>query len=172
MKPTTIPLIIFAVLIAMMLGKLISPEKTATSPLIGKKLPEISLPAAINSAPGLNSNELKGKYAILNIFASWCSSCKIEHNTLIKLKESGVAIYGIAWKDNPEKLSAWLNEKGNPYAAIGADEQGKAIIDLGVTGAPETFVISPDGIILYRYAGPITEDIWKKEISPIIEGRR
>lgn len=173
MKPLLIaPLAIFTIIIIMMMGKLLYTEKTDTSPLISKPLPVFNLPAAMDGVPALNSNDIKGKYTLLNIFASWCVACKVEHEFLSRLNEKGITIYGIAWKDNQEKLTTWLKEKSNPYTAIGADATGKTIIDLGVTGAPETFLVSPEGIIIYRYAGPLSEDIWKSKFLPLMEGKK
>jgi cytochrome c biogenesis protein CcmG/thiol:disulfide interchange protein DsbE len=166
------PLIIFLIMLMVMIAKLLDTEGSKnTSTLIGKALPAFNLPAAIDSTPGLANTDISGTYSILNVFASWCLPCKVEHPFLMKLTARGIPIYGIAWRDKPENLGALLKEAGNPYKRIGSDKDGKTIIDLGVTGAPETFVVSPDGIILYRYPGILTEEIWTLKILPIIEGK-
>jgi cytochrome c biogenesis protein CcmG/thiol:disulfide interchange protein DsbE len=127
------------------------------------------LPEIHTGLPGLSNTDLLGNYGLLNIFGSWCIACKIEHLFLMKLKENNIIpIYGIAWRDTSEKLNNYLKENGNPYNNIGSDSTGKTIIDLGITGAPETFLISPDGRVLFHYAGPITDEIWNKEILPLI----
>lgn len=164
------PLVIFFLLIIIMMAKLLDSDTHENIALLNQKLPEFNLPAVYENIPGLANSDIKGKYSLLNIFASWCITCKLEHPFLLSLSKEGVIpVYGIAWKDNPENLSKWLKEKGNPYVAIGADNNGKAIIDLSVTGAPETFLISPEGIVLLRYAGPINEDIWRKKFLPLME---
>lgn len=153
--------------------KLIDSDPKQTSALIGQKLPEFNLPAAYADFPGLKNTDITGKYSLLNIFGSWCITCKIEHPFLMKLKENNIIpIYGIAWRDTKEKLNNYLQENGNPYHNIGADKEGKTIIDLGITGAPETFLISPDGKVVYSYAGAINDDIWNNKILPIINGAR
>ena len=164
------PLAVFFIIIVAMSFKLFDSGDKVADVIVGQKLPEFNLPAIYGDVPGIVNTDLKGGYSLLNIFASWCVSCKIEHPFLMRLKESNILpIYGIAWKDNREKLSKWLSSRGNPYDAIGADDTGKTIIDLGVTGAPETFLISPEGVVLVRYAGALNSDIWKDKFLPIIE---
>lgn len=162
------PLVIFLLVLIMMVAKLLDTGKQEPSALLNKPLPVFNLPAALDNVDGLKTSDLKGKYSILNIFASWCITCKIEHPFLLSLQKEGVAVYGIAWKDKKENLAKWINEKGNPYKAIGADYDGKTIIELGVTGAPESFVISPEGIVLYKYSGILTQDVWDKKILPLM----
>ena len=164
------PVLVFFILIIVMMVKLVDSDKAAPDALINQELPEIHLPAIYEGTPGIKNDDLKGGYGLLNIFASWCVSCKVEHQFLMSLKEKAVLpIYGIAWKDNPKNLAIWLNNKGNPYKAIGADDAGKTIIDLGVTGAPETFLVSPSGVILVRYAGALNENIWNEKFQPIMD---
>ena len=165
------PLVIFLLMIIIMLAKLLDSGDKKPSPLLGKPLPAFNLPAAYDGDSTLLSTDLKGGYSLINIFASWCISCKIEHSFLLELKEKNLLpIYGIAWRDKPENLYKFLQDKGNPYTKIGNDYEGKTIIDLGVTGAPESFLISPDGIIVLAYAGPISQEIWDVEFAPIIYG--
>jgi cytochrome c biogenesis protein CcmG/thiol:disulfide interchange protein DsbE len=159
------PLIIFLLVLMVLMAKLLDTDKAQQTLLVGEAVPEFSLPKIDGSGAGLSSDDLKGHYSLINIFASWCLTCKVEHPFLMKIKESGeLPIYGIDWKDDSEKVTRWLKEDGNPYEKIGADKEGKVILELGVTGAPETFLISPEGVILYRYAGILTESIWKNEI--------
>jgi cytochrome c biogenesis protein CcmG/thiol:disulfide interchange protein DsbE len=164
------PMAIFLVVILLLMAKLLDTQKLAPSPLIGKPLPEFSLKSVYDGKDVFSSGDLKGKYTLLNVFASWCLTCKIEHPTLMKIKNDGkLAIYGIDWKDRNENILKYLKDGGDPYTKIGADFDGSVIIKLGVTGAPETFLISPDGIILYRYAGVITEQVLNTEILPLIK---
>lgn len=163
------PLVIFMLVIIVMLAKLMDSDTQENIALIGKSLPGFTLPAALEGTPGINSTEIKGKYILLNIFGSWCITCKIEHPFLMKLKrDKSISIYGINWRDSPENMGKFLKEKGNPYDAIGKDFEGKAIVDLGVTGAPESLLISPEGIVVFRYAGPLSEDIWNSKILPFL----
>lgn len=158
------PLLITLAVLLLLLVKLIEQPRPIESPLIGKQLPEFSLPAMIDKN-GLSNADFKGHYALVNVFASWCMTCKIEHPALMKIKQDGkLKIYGIAWKDTPEKIAQYLKSLGNPYELIGDDANGQAILKLGVTGAPESFLISPDGIVIYRYAGNLTDEIVQDEI--------
>lgn len=165
------PLVIFLLVMIVMSAKLLDSDNKNNNALIGKPLPAFSLPAVFEGLPGFNSAEMKGKYILLNVFGSWCLTCKIEHPFLLKLKQNNaITIYGINWRDKPESLAKFLKEEGSPYSAIGKDFEGKAVVDLGVTGAPESLLISPDGMVIYRYAGPLSEDIWNSKILPLMEG--
>lgn len=132
------------------------------SALISQPLPEFDLPAIAGvESPGLSTADLAQLEGVtlLNVFASWCGPCRAEHPVLTKLAaDSGVNMVAINYKDQPEAAKAWLDELGNPYAAIGADTRGRVGIDLGLTGVPETFIIDGDGIIRHRFAGPVVGD--------------
>ena len=164
------PLVIFLALAAFLLKGLFIPQDAPLpSVLINKPLPAFTLPTLTDNNT-LKNTDFHGKFALLNVFASWCVSCRIEHGLLMQLADSRlVPIYGISWKDKPEDTQKWLDKHGNPYTTIGTDIDGQVIIDLGVTGAPETFVVSPDGTIIYKYAGPLTTDIISNEIFPRME---
>jgi cytochrome c biogenesis protein CcmG/thiol:disulfide interchange protein DsbE len=117
----------------------------------------------------MSSEEFKGRVSLLNIFASWCITCRVEHPVLVKLTEQKrVAIYGLAWKDKPDELKAWLDELGNPYLAIADDAKGRTAIDLGVTGAPETYVIDKKGRIRFKQVGAIDDYVWRTTIEPLV----
>jgi cytochrome c biogenesis protein CcmG/thiol:disulfide interchange protein DsbE len=132
------------------------------SVMIGKPAPGITLPAALKNKPGFSSKDLHGKPVIINVFASWCLECRAEQAALAKIgKEAGIAVYGIDYKDTPEKLTAWLKQYGDPYKAIVADKDGSAVIDWGVYGVPETFVID-GGVIRDKQVGAVTDDILKE----------
>lgn len=166
-----IPVIVFILLGVGLAVSLQQPHQTVqSSPLIGKKLPEFSLPSVFAHQPPVTSSQFSGKMVLVNVFASWCMTCLIEHPMLTKLtKETGLPIIGIAWKDKGEHIRQWLEKHGSPYAAVGADRDGRIAIDLGVTGAPESFLVNAQGIVIYRFAGALTEEIIRDEVMPRIK---
>ena len=140
------------------------------SVLVNKPLPAFSL-APISGREGerLESAALKGEITLLNVFASWCVGCAIEHPVLMEVaKSNDVQLVGLNWKDKPGDGASWLKRYGDPYSAVGNDFDGRVAIDLGVTGAPETFIIDKQGVIRYKQVGPITEQIWELDILPVI----
>ena len=142
-------------------------DNEINSPLIGEKLPSLEILNIINKED-LNIEKYKGKKFVINFFASWCLPCKIESPNLIKLS-SKVPVIGILYKDNEENMVTFLNEYGNPYDRIGIDKNGSIAIELGVYGVPETFLISKNGMILHKHAGPITYNNYKNEFLSLIE---
>jgi cytochrome c biogenesis protein CcmG/thiol:disulfide interchange protein DsbE len=142
---------------------------TIQSVLIDKPLPAFDLPAFGREGESVKSGDLKGKVSLLNIFASWCVACRAEHPVLLELKKGRIAIYGLAWKDKPEELTPWLAELGNPYTAIADDRLGRTAIDLGVTGAPETYVIDKQGRIRFKQVGPIDQQVWENTLAPLVK---
>ncbi|HEY7610631.1 MAG TPA: DsbE family thiol:disulfide interchange protein [Alphaproteobacteria bacterium] len=142
---------------------------TVPSALLGKPAPEFALPAPEGFAQGLSTADLKGKVTVLNVFASWCPPCRVEHPLLLELaKEEGFQVVGLNWKDKDDKLAAWLKEDGNPFARIGADRSGRVGIDWGVYGAPETYILDRDARIVHRHVGPLTKEILRDEIRPLL----
>lgn len=141
------------------------------SALAGRRHPAVDLaPLAGLQAPGLNDHTVDGHIAIVNIFASWCVPCRLEHPALMKLaKDSRIKLVGINYKDAPQKAAAFLQENGNPFAAIGIDTTGRSSIDWGVYGVPETFVIDRAGRIILRHVGPIDEKSLATDILPALE---
>jgi cytochrome c biogenesis protein CcmG, thiol:disulfide interchange protein DsbE len=109
-----------------------------------------------NPVPGLSDADLKGRVTVVNVWASWCVPCRQEHPALVELaKDPAVRVVGINYKDSPDNARRFLRELGNPFAAIGADSSGRAAIDWGVYGVPETFVVGPDGTIRHKHIGPL-----------------
>ncbi len=164
------PVAVFiAVAIALFIGLGRDP-KILPSMLIGKPLPAFDLPDARPDVVGrsLASSDFTGEPMLLNVFGSWCVSCRIEHPVLMRLSQEGVVIHGLDWKDAPGAGAAWLKEFGDPYARVGDDASGRVAIDLGVTGAPETFVIDKHGIVRYRHVGPIDSEVWQKTLAPLM----
>lgn len=139
------------------------------SPLIGKPVPQFNLPPVRGRSLGLGSADLKGDVSLVNVFASWCAACKDEHPVFMQMKRDGLLpIHGINYKDRPEDAQKWLDDLGDPYARTGADINGRAAIDWGVYGVPETFVIDRDGRIAYKHIGPVTPKLVEEILKPLI----
>ncbi len=138
------------------------------STLIGKPVPDFNLAPVRAGEPGLASRDLRGGPRLLNAFASWCVSCKLEHPILLALKAQGVPIDGLDWKDTPAAGGAYLAKEGDPYARVGSDPTGRAGIDLGVAAVPETFVVDGAGVVRYKHVGPISPDDWNNTLEPLM----
>ncbi len=147
-------------------GKNISDVPSA---LIDKLVPEFELPPIMGRNDGFATSDLAGKVALVNVFASWCGPCRVEHPILMRLAREGVPIYAINYKDKPEDALRFLTDLGNPYSRIGADNTGRTSIDWGVYGYPETFVIDRTGRIRYKHIGPIMPHDLDNTIRPILE---
>jgi cytochrome c biogenesis protein CcmG/thiol:disulfide interchange protein DsbE len=164
-----VPLAIFFVLVAFLYRGLSLDPKRVPSPLVGKPMPEFSLPRLQDPAATLSDADLRGRVSILNIWATWCVSCRAEHEVLLRLAKSDkVDIYGLNYKDERPKAKQWLVQLGDPYVANAFDEDGRTGIDWGVYGAPETFVMDREGIIRHKHIGPLTVDALNNEILPLI----
>jgi cytochrome c biogenesis protein CcmG/thiol:disulfide interchange protein DsbE len=139
------------------------------SALIDKPVPEFSLPPLPGHKQGVSSADLKGDVQLVNVFASWCIPCRAEHPIVSRLAEHDrVPVRAINYKDKPEDALGWLARNGDPYAAIGADRDGRASIDWGVYGVPETFLIDRQGRIRFKVPGPLSPAIVEEEILPLI----
>ncbi len=161
-----LPLALFGGLAALFLGGLLGGDRSRLpSALIGQPAPAVQLPPLEGllrdgaPVPGFGGADLRqGKVRLVNIFASWCAPCHAEHPFLMELAKDGrIAIFGINQKDQPENARRFLGAKGNPYAAVGVDPNGRASIEWGVYGVPETFIVKGDGTIAYKLVGPLTE---------------
>lgn len=165
-----VPLIVVGVIVAYFGFGLTRDPSELPSVLIDKPFPQMDLPPLPGYPKGFATADVGGKVSMVNIFASWCVSCKVEHPMLMRLKEEGeVPVHGIAWKDEPAATLAMLKDGGDPYALIGMDQPGRAAIDLGVTGAPETFIVDKAGRIRYKQIGPITPDVWRETLEPMVK---
>lgn len=168
-----LPLTAFVALLAYFAIGLQRDPSKIPSVLIDKPAPQFYLPAIEGRNVGLSTDDLKGEVSLVNFFGSWCVSCRIEHPLLMQLSEEGeIPVYGIDWKDPPGAGAAWLERHGDPYTLIGDDADGRVAIDFGITGAPETFIIDRNGRIRYKYAGPITQQIWERDLLPIVRKLR
>jgi cytochrome c biogenesis protein CcmG, thiol:disulfide interchange protein DsbE len=161
-----------AVMIAIGIGLgvgLTNDPRALPSALVDKPLPAFNLPPVRAEERGFKHDDVKGEVALINVFASWCISCRVEHPTLMRLAdEKRVPLYGVDWRDKREDGAAWLAAFGDPFKLVGEDQNSKLAIELGVTGAPETYVIDHTGRIRYKQIGPITEDVWRDVIEPLI----
>jgi cytochrome c biogenesis protein CcmG, thiol:disulfide interchange protein DsbE len=173
-----LPLLIFAVLAGLFWYALQGGDPSRLpSALIGKPVPVFALPpidgllADGNAVPGFASADLaQAEPTIVNVFASWCLECQVEHPLLLALsKEPGVRLYGIDYKDDAASARRFLGRYGNPYSRVGADGSGRTAIDFGVYGVPETYVITGDGRIAFRHVGPLTEAIIRDKILPLLQ---
>ena len=168
-----LPLGLFAALALIFLTQLesgVDPE-AIPSALVGKPAPAFDLaPLDGMGIPGLKRVDLDGKVTVVNIFASWCVPCRQEHPILTALaKNPRIRVVGINYKDQPGNARTFLADLGNPYAAIGVDERGRTAIDWGVYGVPETFLVGPDGVIRYKFIGPLTAETVERALKPEIE---
>jgi cytochrome c biogenesis protein CcmG/thiol:disulfide interchange protein DsbE len=165
-----IPLGLFVVLVGfLMVGLNLNPREVP-SPLIGKPAPAFSLPRLDEPAQQLGKQDLLGQVWILNVWASWCVACREEHPLLVEFSRRKVApIYGLNYKDGRAEAQRWLANFGDPYTASISDTQGKVGIDFGVYGVPETFVIDKRGTIRFKQIGPVTAEVLKDKIEPLLK---
>ena len=168
---TVLPVGLFVVIgVVLAVGLNLDP-KVLPSTLINQPLPQFDLPPLVVGNPNLKSEEFKGKgLTLINVFGSWCVSCRYEHPLLMRVsRDARFKLVGIDWKDGPDEAKQYLAQNGDPYAQIGADVSGRTAIDLGVSGAPETFVVDTQGRVRLRIPGPLTPEIWDKDIEPLIK---
>ena len=164
-----LPLGAFAVLVVVLIiGLRHAPEKNLiASPLIGKSAPAFNLRSLFDQHESVNASELKGHWTLVNVWGTWCVECRAEHEALLQIKREGrVPIIGIDWKDSDEDAQAWLSQLGNPYERVGTDHDGRVAIDWGVYGAPETFLVSPAGTVVYKQIGAMTPQVWQQQFVP------
>ncbi len=169
----TLMFLAFFAFVALLGTGLTMDPRVVPSPLIGKPVPQFSLPPVKGRVLGLASADLKGEVSLVNVFASWCVACRAEHPLLMEIRKSGIVpIHGLNYKDRPDDAEAWLNKLGDPYTRTGADVSGRVGIDWGVYGVPETFVIDRDGRIAYKQIGPLTPEALRDTIIPLIDKLR
>lgn len=167
-KKFLIPLVVF-IAIALLLGiGLTMNPRAIPSTLISKPAPNFTLPLLHDQTTAFNPDQLRGQRWVLNVWASWCVSCRYEHPLLNEMAGNGVTIIGLNYKDKADAAIQWLNERGNPYTHSPFDESGRVGIEWGVIAVPETFVIDEQGVVVYKYTGPLTAEVIQQELMPVL----
>jgi len=166
------PVTLFLLLVLAFAYGLTRDPSRLPSTLIDKPLPPFQLAGLNDGDAGLSNAQIRGEPALLNIFASWCMPCRIEHPLLLQLARDGVAIYGIDWKEPAADGAAYIARHGNPFQAIGSDPAGRTGIDLGTTGVPETYIVDGNGRVRYKHIGPISEHDWRDTLKPMMDRLR
>lgn len=151
------------------IGLFLNPREVP-SPFIGKPAPAFELEELRDPAVTFVTADMFGKPALLNVWATWCVSCRHEHPFLMQLARSGeVAIYGMNSRDERRKALGWLRDLGDPYVSIAYDPDGRSAVDWGIVGSPETFLLDPQGTVVYKFAGPLSPAVWQREFRPRID---
>lgn len=167
-----IPLIIFAVIAFFSyFGLGLKDREKLPSALIGKPFPEFESKSLFDREETISRGDLIGRSTLVNVWATWCQTCKSEHAQLIQIAETtDLQLIGINYKDDRFKAIDWLTEYGNPFERVLEDSRGDLGIELGVYGAPETFILDPDGYIVYKRVGAITNRVWEGQMRSIVQG--
>ena len=164
-----VPLALFFVLAAFLAVGLKRDPREVPSPLIDKPAPAFTIPQLAAPAKAFSPADMKGRVWLLNVWASWCVACRVEHPVLVELSRSGVVpIVGLDYKDRPADAQGWLARFGNPYALSALDADGRVGIDYGVYGVPETYVIDKTGIVRFKQIGPVTTEVLNTRLLPLI----
>ena len=171
MKRFLVPLGVFALLVIVLAFGIYNAPRNSTkeivSPLLGKAAPQFRLPQLADSTAQLENSALLGGWHLVNVWGTWCHECLAEHDTLLQIKAEGrVPIIGIDWKDDDAEAKTWLSQLGNPYETVATDHDGRAAIDWGVYGAPESFLVNPQGIVVEKLIGAMTMDEWNSRFLP------
>lgn len=169
-----LPLAVLLVLAVYFAAGLRLDPKRLPSVLLDKPIPAFDLKPIEGFAQGFSTEDLKGQVTLVNLFGSWCVACQQEHPFLMTIKEKGlVPIFGVDWRERDTTSGPkWLERHGNPYTRVGNDPDSEAAISLGVTGAPETFVVDQKGVLRYKHVGPINAENWEQTLWPLIEHLR
>ena len=168
----SLPLAAFLILLLLLWRGLGNDPTLLPSALINRPLPSFRAATLADPQRIVTSEDLKGDIALLNVWATWCPTCQAEHATLKALAGQGVVIYGVNYKDDRDRALQWLQQLGNPYRFNINDEAGQLGIDLGVYGAPETFLLDAHGVIRYRHVGALDEQVWREDFLPRIQAIR
>ncbi len=164
-----IPLVVFIVMVGFLAIGLTLDPREVPSPFIGKPAPAFTLPQVADANKTLSPADFKGQVALVNVWASWCVSCRQEHPVLLELaRRKLVPIYGLNYKDERQDALGWLDQFGDPYTASAFDADGRVGINWGVYGVPETFVIDRQGIIRHKHTGPVTPEALETTLLPLI----
>jgi cytochrome c biogenesis protein CcmG/thiol:disulfide interchange protein DsbE len=164
------PILILAILVGFFFVGLHKDPSIVPSPLIGKPAPLYELPLLLKPDETLGTEKLLGQVYLLNIWGTWCPACRAEHDELLEIQRQNIVpIYGFNWKDDPRLARQWLAQLGNPYTASMVDTEGGVGIDWGVYGAPETFLVDQNGIVIHKLIAPMTMRIWHEDFLPLIQ---
>ena len=170
MKKALLPLVIFLLLAMILAIGLTRDPREIPSPLIDKPAPEFDAPRLGALDQRLARKDMLGQVWLLNVWASWCVSCREEHPVLVQLSRKGVLpILGLNYKDRDDEAKRWLAQFGNPYQLSAVDADGRIGIDYGVYGVPETYLIDPQGVIVFKQIGPVTPEVLEKKILPLAQ---
>jgi cytochrome c biogenesis protein CcmG/thiol:disulfide interchange protein DsbE len=161
-----LPLVLFAGLALLLGSRLGTDPNTLPSARLGQPMPAFSLPSLTEPARTVTAADIKGQVSILNVWATWCISCQVEHPVLMEMARQGIPIVGVNYKDAPEAAVKYLELHGNPFRVSVMDEKGNLGIDLGVYGAPETYLLDKDGSIRYRFVGVLDPQKWATVLKP------
>jgi cytochrome c biogenesis protein CcmG/thiol:disulfide interchange protein DsbE len=169
MNRFALPAGVFGLLVVVLaIGIKHSPDKgTIMSPLLGKPAPQFSLPNLTDPARVVSSAGLKGRWYLFNVWGTWCGECRAEHEMLLEVRRAAVVpVVGMDWKDDDAQALSWLAQLGNPYEVVAVDRSGRTAIDWGVYAAPETFLVNPQGIVVFKRVGALTPEVWTRDILP------
>lgn len=163
-----IPVVLFAILAIFLAVGLKRDPREIPSPLIGKPAPEFNLPLLREPGQAFSPQAMRGRVWLLNVWASWCVPCLVEHPVLLQIaRENRLPIVGFNYKDEPANATAWLGKHGDPFATIVADRNGRTALDYGVYGVPETFLIDREGRIRFKHVGPLTPEVVSGKLMPL-----
>jgi cytochrome c biogenesis protein CcmG/thiol:disulfide interchange protein DsbE len=173
-KILLIPLLVFFTLVGILgIGFSLEDAHLLPSVLIDRPFPEFELAELHDEQRTVTHEDLPGEVSLVNVWATWCPNCLIEHPELTRIsEEEGVKLIGINYNDDDKKARAWLRRNGDPYKFNVVDDHGKLGIDLGIYGAPETFVVDAFGVIQYKHVGAVTNEVWEKTLHPLIQHLR
>lgn len=163
-----IPLIVFIMLIGLFWVGLGLNPRELPSPLVGREAPKFNIPELYDPQRRVSEADLKGEVTVLNVFASWCVSCRREHGLLVQMSKQGIRLIGLNYKDEADDAKEYLRRGGNPYLLTGFDQRGDAGIEWGVYGTPETFIIDRQGVVRYKHTGPLYPGILTETIYPLL----
>lgn len=168
-----LPAVGFLLLLVVFFAGLGRDPRALPSAFVGQPLPAFTTPPVRPGDVGLANTDFQaGEPALLNVFASWCGPCRVEHPVLMRLRREGVPIHGLDWKEAAPAGAQWLVDNGDPYIRAGSDPTGRTGIEFGVAGVPETFVIDRHGKVRYRHVGAVTPDVWETKLRPLMEKLR
>jgi len=164
-----LPLALFLGLVALLATGLYRDPRLVPSPFIGKPAPALDLPSLKNEGKRLTNDDLRGRVQLVNVWASWCAACREEHEVLLRLaQEKKIPLLGFDYKDRREDALAWLEGLGDPYDEIAFDADGRAGIEWGVYGVPETFLVDAQGVVRYKHVGPLTWETVEEKLMPLV----